>query len=473
MNLRPLVFAAILSATALSTTLATPTAFAQNDRSSSTLYYKLGGHSPVNAGPNNNVLRIRLGLSAGVGLHYSCGKFDVKLMWANYLNEIKDLGDDILVAVQGAALAFVASLPMYFFERAQPGLANTLQTYYAKFQVAKDIAIKSCEAYERDWKNGKDPWSELQNLASSEYWKDAVSFGTTGSAGATGAASGDAMSIKKEIDQNPGIKGVEVFVGVKRGGKGQPPLRAIYDSTVVGYYQTLGLAINGPAIPAIFSNPSPLAKMWVVPDAAATWAVDVLGDRDIGSCNESDCALLADASGNLVSSGRGVRPGYGLKPKYAAATADIELKLNAMMNTTNIGPVGLAGVSAPNLQIKRAVIDKLQQAPKEDQPLLISRLAAEVALVRTVNQAETLINLLSTAKTTATYDMVKKELDDANSRLRAEISDLTDSVKRQRELIADTAKTIVDMMNNGANAQKPNSVYVPSAKPLSDGRIVP
>jgi hypothetical protein len=89
-----------------------------SSRQNSSLYYLVGGGNPSSLSANPNSLNLKFSLSGNALLSYSCGRFNVGDAFAYYMTEFKQLGTTLQAGI-GAA---VAALPLYIFQRAQPGL---------------------------------------------------------------------------------------------------------------------------------------------------------------------------------------------------------------------------------------------------------------------------------------------------------------------------------------------------------------
>jgi integrating conjugative element protein (TIGR03755 family) len=436
-------------------------------RTGGSLYYKVGGGDPAPLAANGSVLRVRLGLSGAVGLNYSCGKFNPAAMWRAYMNEIANFGDTIQDVLTGAAMAVIASLPMYILQRAQPGLYETLQTYYAKFEVAKDIAIKSCEEMEAQIKAGQDPYQDYVNLAKGEYWKDAVQYGAVNATGAT-IDREDARAIKREVQERPGIRGLEPFPGIKRGGEGQPPLRLVRDTTVAGYNTTMTMPLSS-APSNIYPMTTRLTRLWNNPGDASLWAVDVLGDVEVATCSGSTCGSDAE------SSGKQVLPGYGLQPKYDRAVVDMQTRLLTIVSGNTPTYINLQEVSAPGVAITREVVEALRRMPADQRTMLTQRLAREVAMAQTIERALAIRDLLQSGGSAALYEKVSDDVQKRVTQLNKYIEDLRNADKIRKELVSSTAETILDHDRNTAAARATSSgAATPGTpRPLENGRVGP
>jgi integrating conjugative element protein (TIGR03755 family) len=436
-------------------------------RTGGSLYYKVGGSDPAPLAANGNVLRVRLGVGGSIGLNYSCGKFNISAMWQSYMNEIRNFGDTIQDVLTGALMALIASLPMYILQRAQPGLYETLQTYYAKFEVAKDIAIKSCEEMEAQIKAGQDPYQDYVNLAKGEYWKDAVQYGATDSSG-NAVAGGDARAVKREVQERPGIKGIEPYPGIKRGGADQPPLRLVRDTAVAGYNTTMTMPL-ATAPTNIYPMTTRLTRLWNNARDASTWAVDVIGDLEVATCPENNCGT------DVESTGKGVVPGYGLQPKYDRAVVDVETRLASIVTTNSPTYTNLQDVAAPGVAITREVVDALRRMPADERTMLMQRLAREVAMAQTIERALAIRDLLQSGASAALYEKVKDDIEMRVAQLNKHIENLRFGERIRKELVSTTAETILEYDRNTAAARATSSgpATPGTPRPLERGRVGP
>lgn len=355
---------AALLALATGMTTAAPTQLVAPPRQSSSLYYRIGGGDPAPLAANPNSLNLRFGLTGGALISYSCGRFSIGDAFNQYMTEFQQLGTTLQAAV-GAA---IMSLPMYFFQRAQPGLYEMFQSYWAKAQVAISAALKTCEEMEAQIKAGGDPYQDYINLAKGEGWKVEASSGT------------NVLTAKENVQANAGRTGLAVFPSIQRGGKGQPPLRIVYDTTTVGFNTTMNQVPSASANTA-YPPSTRLTKLWSTPSAAGDWAVSVLGDQEVATCDDADCG---SADGGV---GKAVRVGLGLQPKYDAAVSNVEVDMVALVSSGVVSYDRLEKVSAPGVAITKDVIDALRRLPPDAQSAMTKRLAREIALSNTIERA--------------------------------------------------------------------------------------
>jgi integrating conjugative element protein (TIGR03755 family) len=421
-------------------------------RQTSSLYYRIGGGDPAPLAANPNALTLRLGLSGGARISYSCGRFSIGDAFEYYMSEFKNLGQTIQAGIGAAVMA----LPLYIFQRAQPGLYETFQSYWAKAQVAISAALKTCEEMEAQIKAGGDPYQDYINLAKGEGWKVEASSGT------------NVLAAKQRVQRDGGNSGVAAFPGIQRGGKDQPPLRIVHDTTAVGFNVTMGQMPSAPTSTS-FPPSSRLTRLWQTPRAAADWAVSVLGDQQVATCDDASCG-----SGDGVA-GKGIVTGLGLQPKYEASVTEVETAMVALVASGDTTYEKLHEVSAPGVAVTKDVIDALRRLPADTRGSMTKRLAREVALSNTIERAFAIRDLLQTGMTAITYD---KPFDDARKRveqLNRYIDDLAFEQRVRKEVVSNTAQLLIEHDRNTAAAR---SSSVPpgrqgSPRTLEDGKVAP
>lgn len=388
----------------------------------STLYYKIGGGEPLSRAANPSVTAFRIGLGGVARLNYSCARFDGELAIANLMNTFKGFG----TAVAGSVKAGIAALPMYVFQRAAPGLYELFQTYRKKGEVELAAALKSCEDMEAVILQGGDPYQDWIKLAKGEGWKVEVN------------TNGDVVDAKSKVERAAGKNGVTWIGGVKRGGFAQAPIEVIRDLVQAGYNTTMNLppAANPTAV---FPNNGPsatkLTAAFTTPKLAADWAVAVVGDKVIATCDEVGCPAKAG------------QPGTGLLPKFEAERPAAQAQLDAALNATNApNQTDLDRASAPGVALTRELVDALRQMRPLERDVAKSRLAMEIAQARVIDKALLVRNLLLTGSGVpeATYDTAQKEVRAKVEEINRYIDDLLFETRVRRELVSTTANVVLD-----------------------------
>lgn len=455
MNRKPArVLALISCAVALTAMLAATTAEAQEKpRSHARLYYRLGGSDPAARANNRNMLSIRFGLAGNLRFSYSCGRFDIGLSWTSLMNDLNRLGGQIENAVQ----AGIASLPMYFLQRAQPGLYELFQTYSAKADAMIAASLKTCEEMEAQIRNGQNPYEDWVKLSMSENWSVQSSQG------------GSIVDAKYNVAATAGTNGVTWLGGNRRGGRGQQPIRLINDLIMASYAVTIN-STNVTAGDNEYQTPtqtvlqSRMMQAFRYPSAASRFAQDVLGEVEIATCDESNCPPKAASTGT------------GLSPKFEAEVPSVEATLTQLMGQLNPNlNTALDSLRAPGVAMSRPVIDALRELPEPERTVALKRLAQEIALARTIDKALVIRSLLLTSVTlpeVVAAPAATTKAKDKIETLTHYIEDLLFEGRVRRELVSNTAEILLDAASGGKSAsQGTKDSPTSESRPLLNGRV--
>jgi len=421
---------------------------------SSALYYQMGGSSPGGLANYKSTIPIQIGLAADLRLNYSCGKFDIGLSWTTLMNNVRNLGQTFSNALR----AGIASLPMYIFQRAQPGLYQLFQTYSAKADAIIEASLKTCEEMEAQIKAGGNPYEDWVNNAKGETWRAKASL------------QGDVVQAKTDINRNEEAQrnGVSwIFGGAKAGGVGTQPLRPVRDLSVAGYNVTLnrpttsGAGSGGPA-------GIRLTNAFATPETLAEWTTKVLGDQQIYLC-EGIVNCPAATSTSTAS---------GLGPRLDAELDIIRPRLAALVaGTATNNAVALSEIAAPGLAITPQLLQALRTMPPDSQALAMGRLAHELAMQRVIDKALVARNVLqsglSLPEVTAA-GKVSKDMQEKVDRLTQLIEDLMFEHRVRKEMTSNTALTIMeDATQRDSQAARLSRTQRGESTPVEEGRVRP
>src|SRR5690606_4909525 len=157
---------------------------------------------------------------------------------------------------------------------------------------------------------------------------------------------------------------------------------ATADVVRAGYNLLHGRAADDDApINAASCNDTAICRTWSTPQAATEWAVRVLGETEVATCD--DCETLRTTAG------------AGLTPLIQETYSEHLQALQSLLDeSVPITTANLAKASSPMLEVSRGVIEALRDDP--DQTVLARRLASETALASVIDKALLLLrNLLA------------------------------------------------------------------------------
>ena len=390
--------------------------------------YSVGGGRAVSMSGAGNMQSIGVGI--GWNSNLICGNMSITTTLHNQLNGITNGFHSIMSTVIQNATAAVASLPALIIQRADPGLYNLLTNGVLQARLDFDRSKMTCRAIANrmaDMAGGQAGWDQL---AEGFALRDAV-------------GSGDAVSSVEQAESNHGNNGVPWVGGSNAGGSGQSSVKVVGDVTRAGYNLLNGRSVGDATSidPATCGNRL-TCQTWSSPDAAATWATRVLGEREQRTCES--CTKTQTT------------PGVGLTP---VIQDEYDTKLQALQDlVTGAKPTTVANLEAAgsnSLPITRSVIEALRDEP--DQDLLGKRLASESALSSVLEKALLLQRTLLTGKkepNVAANELAAKAVDQENGTLEQEINNLKTELELRRSLAGNSAMAIVQRHNARAGGSR-------------------
>jgi integrating conjugative element protein (TIGR03755 family) len=411
-------------------------------------YYEIGGAEPLVIPPNKNVVTLDLGGSASLNLGYSCGKFSATASVTNLLNNLKQGLDDLVTQMVAAASSAIAALPAYILQRANPGLYELFQNYLVDAQNRVEIAFKTCEEMERDIAEGKNPYEDWIRVAKHFQWKSEMESGN------------DVVSAKESVEDQGGDAGIPWIFGTA-GGAGQPPIEVIRDTSAAGYNVTLNKAPNAAPSSANASGPR-LVDLWPTAQAASDWAVAVLGDKIVRTCDGCE---------------RSTRPGTGLLPQFEAEREVVETDLTVLLSGgASPSFANLDKLSAPGVGVSRALIESLKDLPPEQQAILAGRLGAEIAQARTLERALAVRRLLLTGRRVPEAQQsedAQQTVAESVEEMEREIDNFLYEARVRREIVSTTAAVVLreGELQGAAGLATPTSPQRREADPFLHGRV--
>lgn len=416
-------------------------------RSQSQLYYRIGGSAPASRSLNPSALAVKMGFGLKLNANYTCGKFDVGLSWANLMNGFSNLGTQIT----GAVKAGISALPLYLLQRAQPGLYELFQTYAKKAEISVNAALDSCEQMEAQIKQGKDPYAKWVGLAKGEGWN--VEAGTNA----------DVVSAKSKVEADNGRRGITWIGNKVAGGFAQPAIRPVNDIVVAGYNLTMMQPVTASNTADYSSGSTPLGKAFPRPQDAADFAVTVLGDQLIATCDEPSCAQ------------KGAVTAIGLQSKY---DAEIPIALNQVklaISSSNPTYATLAASGAPDVSMSTDVVRAIRELPSDMQAISSQRIAKEIALARTIEKALALRAVLISGMSLPEVQKHEPALEIAKTKadmLSQFIQDLLFESRVRREMVSDTAGSLLQAYQGRRAISAPLPTQQPADKSImTNGRV--
>lgn len=388
-----------------------------------------------------------LELGAGWDLGIGCGTMDPKITMSNMLNGITDGFRDAMDNIISAATAAVAGLPALALQRADPDLYNMLTMGMQQAKLDFQWAETSCEQMANVMMGTEEfPWENYKLNPQYNEWSNAIN-----------ASGGDSVIAKKEAtNQDDGNTGVDWACGVKKGGAGQLPIETTKDIVIVGYNILFDRAnsCDTSSISAPVGGNTPLYRYWNSPILAANWVKDVVGEREIRTCD--GCRKV-----------RGT-PGKGLSYKFQKARNSVLNDITDLVSgATSVTWQTLNRVSAPpGVEISKPVIDLIRTQSLDAQPGLIKKLASDVAYARMFEQARLATQMLKSGmgepNISSKYDAIETA-EKAIESLELEMVQLDREVKTRDFIVSETINRLLGGQEKQTQSTRESRPVTPSS----------
>ncbi|SUB29318.1 integrating conjugative element protein, PFL family [Yersinia pseudotuberculosis] len=266
-------------------------------------------------------------------------------------------------------------------QRANPGLYEMLTNGMLQAGLSFDKSKLNCQNLAKkmaDYTLG-NKWTQA---AVTEEYKSIVA-----------SSDGDAVSSDHQLHKATGEEGTTWIGGRKRGGKGQSAIKPTHDLAKAGYNMMNNLPVtSNHSIVAVNCNGA-VCLRYKNSEEAATAVVKVLGDRSIRTCRE---ASACSSGGGENRSGSTVA-GSGFSPMIEETTKEnLEQLIKLVGGREKPTTESLAKLKTGGLVVTRGVIQSLKDDP--DNSVLIQRLAGELAMADTVENALTMRRMLTTGQ---------------------------------------------------------------------------
>ncbi len=423
----------------------------QSNSNNSYFYYQIGGAKSISVPPNPSVKTTDLSAAYEYGLGYSCGNFNPLQGVADEINSLKNIPNRLLIGSVGAVTSAISSLPALVLQRMDPGLYDMFQNALIRAEATISLANKSCEDYEKQIRQGENPYSDWTSLSKGIDWKFQMGTGGKNSAG---------VSVKKakdNVEARNGDNGLPWLGGARAGGVSQTPIKATSDVVRAGYNLTLNRKAEDTSVPTTSSGTfTPrMVEVFKTPEEAEKFSIDVLGDVYIRTFNNRQTVTT---------------PGFGLLPKIAKEDAAVTKKLSDLVSgKTQLTTTSMSPISSNDVMITADVIQAIKRMQPSEQAIAISKLASETAMSRVMEKAMLTRRMLVTGlrepnvSQTPAVGFVNKSI----AQLDSDIENIIFEKRVHTELASKTPQLILDL-----DAQHVNRGLSSQAAPGSDAKIV-
>lgn len=410
----------------------------------SDFYYKLGGGEAIPVPVFMSETSIPLNVEANIGLNYNCGSFNPLAAITDSLNNIKNSFQNMEQQTISNATSAITEFPMYEIARANGPLYNLLNN--GLFGARKDLEVstKSCQVMKSEIAAGQNPYKDWATVSMGNDWTYHMNMASgDGLQGGLDSANDDINQVKTAVQKDNGDKGVPWVRGVDigrggkyAGGKDQPNIRVIYDTSVAGYNVALqsGRGYDDTSAPAKTSKNTHLVDTWTSPDAAAKWLTNVVGDEEITTYSGGD---------------KSSTPGVGLLPQNVTLTSEIQSKLIKLISsTTDMSLQNLQAVSAPHVMINQAVINSIRIQTPTMRAIVVGKLAQEIATARLIDKAQLALQLLEQGRQVPSIysnKAAQSDIQKAVDSLHQDVNDFLFNIKVNKQLVSNTVSGLMQV----------------------------
>jgi len=392
--------------------------------------YTIGGGSAVGS-PSSLYRPNGLGVGASWRANMMCGNMSLTNTLQNQLNGVTEGFQQIMGSIVQNATQAVMSLPALIIQRANPGLYELLSNGVLQGRIDFDRSKLTCQAMAEKMadKVGQAGWGALAKNQEMQ-----------GNLEQTG---GDAVAAVKNTETHNGNKGVAWVGGSKAGGSGQAPIRVTSDVVRAGYNLMHNRSVDdSSSISSSDCLGGAICQIWTSPQGESDWAVRVLGESEVATCD--NCETLRATAGS------------GLTPLIQEAYSERLQALQGLLSgSLPLTPDNLITASSPMLPVTRGVIEALRDDP--DQDLLARRLASETALSSVLDKALLLLRTLlagSHEPNIASAEPAQTALTKNIDTLEREIRMLQTELQVRQILATNTASLALDRHAGGADASR-------------------
>ena len=406
--------------------------------------YSIGGGSAV--GSPSSLYRPS-GIGAGLSwrANMMCGNMDLATTLQNQLNGATDGFQRIMGEIVQNATQAVMSLPALIIQRANPGLYELLSNGVMQGRIDFDRSKLTCQAMAEKMADrvGQAGWGALARNQEMQ--------------GNLEQAGGDAVTAMKNTETNNGNNGVSWVGDQKAGGDGQVPIRVTSDVVRAGYNLLHNRSVDDhAAIDDSGCQGGAICRAWASPQAVSEWAVRVLGETEVATCDT--CETLRATAGS------------GLTPLIQETYSDhLKALQDLLSGAASPTAENLSKASSPMLPVTRGVIEALRDDP--DQDLLARRLASETALSSVLDKALLLLRTLlagSHEPNVASAEPAQTALAKNIDALEREIRLLQTELQVRQMLATNTASLVLDRHAGGAEASRGVEQGDPEPSRLND-----
>lgn len=402
--------------------------------------YTIGGGSVIHPmASNTQPERLNVGVAWNADL--MCGNLDFNASVFNDLkgkakNSITSLYNNIVAAAQGA----VASMPALMLQRANPQLYDMLTN--GAYQASLDFNnIKtSCE----------ELGNKMADYGASGKWKKLGEANSLKELLAQGKEV-VAKKFKESTEQvKQANKGTVWVGGEKKGGVGQQSINPNGDAVKAGYNTSQNRSATDKSSVAKNQCTGRACQVWKTPEEASTWTTDVIGDKTVNTCDNSQ---NGQKCGDKKA---GTKVGKGLTPKIFKEIEEVNKNFDKVLQQDTVTDEELESISSSTVKVTRGLLEAIKESPNS--ALMTQKLSNEIGVSRALEKALLARRMLITGMrepNIANTEPAMEELEKSLTILDREIGQVKLELEMNQLL---GTKTALTALQQAANDKLKNAV---------------
>ena len=388
-------------------------------------YIEFSTHRSPPAAPTKSSLY--MGAELNLDARLACSKFDPKLSVDYALEGL----EETMSTIESIPKTVISSLPGVVFCRALPGVCELAQEYTARFENRFNFAVKSCEQMIAEATQGRNPYQDMVAVTVENAWTQGQQ------ANKTPTQVQEEMSAAKD-------KGITWVGNKNHGGRGQRQIRPIRHTIAAGWCIANGESRTDCETSTAQNE---YTETWSAVAELKEWITDVVGD--IGFWIYQGAPAPQSYSG------------LGLTVKVGEREPLIKEKLTQLTQTSankiyDIEANDLEFLSSGSQKMLPQILTALRIDP--DKPWLLDRLANEISVAQTLDEALLARRLLLIgAKEPNLYThkrFVANEVEQALKRLEGEIEQLLMEAEARGKVVSDVVIRILERAEQRQNASR-------------------
>ncbi len=408
--------------------------------------YTLGGGLPISSSTTNRAVIPKISGDLSWNSNLTCGNFNVATSIKSQLAGSTGAFQAVMSNVIQSATGVVGSLPALVIQKINPSLYDLLQNGILQAFEEYDLNMSACSSIVDDMGDTLETegWG---GLARAGFWKKAVVVPNK-----------NIITANQQANSTGLDDGVAWVGGANKGGKNQNPILVNKDVSQGGYNILLNRSVgdNSP-VSNVSCGGASLCEEWASPEAASKWITDVIGDKEIRTCQ--GCEKIK------------TKAGMGLHRKYEDYRTTLKTNLHDVVSGTQ--PINEATLKpfqgGEGTQITRQAIEAIRE--ESDPGLMVERISSELAVMHTLEHAMFARRVLLAGMkepNVANNKVAQENLNGSVEELNTEIGNLSSEVDIRSQM---GSRTLASLYNRKRQRDAAPALEPSTKQTVKDGAV--